>query len=243
MAYAAVRPRHYEGPWGRRIGIVLRASCALGAMALLGGLMWHAYGEGQSGGSTRAIPLVRADAGPIKTRPKEPGGLSVPHRDKRIYERLAPGSKRAGGGKVERLIPRSKVGDISPAAGGSAKRVARPKVKGGAARVRVAVERKKAKRRAAPKPAAAPGARRGRYRIQIAAYPSPQLAARRWQKLKGRHKDLVRNLEWYVEKINRAGGRAPLYRLQLGPLKDRRAAQELCAKFGKRKVSCLFVKG
>ena len=81
------------------------------------------------------------------------------------------------------------------------------------------------------------------FRVQIAAYPSPQMAAQRWQRLLGRHKDLIGKFDWYVEKVERANGRGPLYRLQLGPLKNRKAAKELCAKLGKRKVSCLFVRG
>jgi len=81
------------------------------------------------------------------------------------------------------------------------------------------------------------------FRVQIAAYPTPQMAARRWKRLVGRHKDLVGKFDWYVEKVDRTNGRKPLFRLQIGPLKNRKAAKDLCAKLGKRKVSCFFVRG
>src|SRR5688500_5090611 len=34
------------------------------------------------------IPLVRAEPGPAKVKPADPGGLKVPHADKTIYERI-----------------------------------------------------------------------------------------------------------------------------------------------------------
>ena len=34
------------------------------------------------------IPLVKAEPGPVKVKPQDPGGLNVPHKDKSIYERF-----------------------------------------------------------------------------------------------------------------------------------------------------------
>ncbi len=72
---------------GRRWGIpALIAWVTLSAFA---GALWFAYEQGVRKGMETGFPLVRADDGPVKIRPDDPGGLEVPHQDKRIYERMA----------------------------------------------------------------------------------------------------------------------------------------------------------
>lgn len=261
MAYAAVTPRPFTRPWTAWAYAGLKALAVVTAFGGLAGLIWYSYAEGARHGGKRVVPVIRAAAGPIKARPAEPGGIRVPHKDKRIYERIAPEPRRKLADNVERLIPPPRPVAIAPKAsaktnGGEAKAASKPstaaapKIKGGPARVRVGVAPKrsaarrgaagKSKRaRSGPSPALANAA----FRVQIAAYPSPQMAARRWERLVGKHKDLIGSFDWYVEKVDRTNGRSPLYRLQLGPLKNREAAKELCAKLGKRKVSCFYVKG
>ncbi len=34
------------------------------------------------------VPVIKAEPGPVKIKPDDPGGLKVPHRDKTIYERI-----------------------------------------------------------------------------------------------------------------------------------------------------------
>jgi cell division septation protein DedD len=34
------------------------------------------------------VPLIKAEPGPVKVKPQDPGGLKVPHGDKSIYERI-----------------------------------------------------------------------------------------------------------------------------------------------------------
>jgi SPOR domain len=264
MAYAAVTPRPALLSWSAWLTGGVKSLAVALAFGGLAALIWYSYGEGARHGGRRVVPVIRAAAGPIKTRPAEPGGLRVPDRDKSIYDRIAPERRKKLAHNVERLIPRPAPVAVAPkAAPVGAKKdeaeaaakpsiAAAPQIKGGPAHVRVGLEpkRRAAQRsladksqgksaRGGPSPALAKAA----YRVQIAAYPSPQMAARRWERLLGRHKDLVGKLDWYVEKVDRGGGRGPLFRLQIGPLKDRKAAKELCAKLGRRKVSCLFVRG
>ena len=76
---------------GRRWGIpALIAWVTLSAFA---GALWFAYEQGVRKGMETGFPVVRADDGPVKIRPDDPGGLEVPHRDKRIYERMAGGDE------------------------------------------------------------------------------------------------------------------------------------------------------
>jgi len=270
MAYAAVTPHSLVGPWSGRLYAALKGLVVVSAFAGLGGLMWYSYAEGARHGGKRIVPLIRAAAGPVKTRPAEPGGIRVPDKDKRIYERIAPQRRRKLADNVERLIPRpapvaiapddasKRAGKRASAAKSTAKpkpqAAARPVIRGGPAKVSISIDRKPrrtvATKSAAAKPAdkstraaSAAASNANAYRVQIAAYPSAQMAASRWERLVGKHKDLIGRLEWYVEKVERINGRGPFYRLQLGPLKNRKAAKELCAKLGKRKVSCLFVRG
>lgn len=72
---------------GRRWGVpALVAWVTLSAFA---GALWFAYEQGVRKGMETGFPVVRADGGPVKIRPDDPGGLEVPHQDKRIYERMA----------------------------------------------------------------------------------------------------------------------------------------------------------
>ena len=51
------------------------------------------------------MPLIAAPAEQVKVRPKKPGGLQVPNRDKLIYERIQSGTATSSTGLVERLLP------------------------------------------------------------------------------------------------------------------------------------------
>ncbi|GFZ79041.1 hypothetical protein GCM10011497_03840 [Elstera cyanobacteriorum] len=88
-----------EEPKGRRW---LPATIALVALGGFSGIVWYAYNQGASQSNGGAVPLVQADAGPLKTRPTDPGGMDVPNQDKLILNGQAVD---VAGGKVERLLP------------------------------------------------------------------------------------------------------------------------------------------
>ena len=80
-------PPAHRSAVGRRWGVpALIAWVTLSAFA---GALWFAYEQGVRKGLETGFPVVRADDGPVKIRPDDPGGLEVPHQDKRIYERMA----------------------------------------------------------------------------------------------------------------------------------------------------------
>jgi len=71
-----------------------------------GAATWAFYGDKIKGlfhDPESEIPVVRADASPVKVRPENPGGLQVPNRDKLVYSRMQGGD--AAEGSVERLLP------------------------------------------------------------------------------------------------------------------------------------------
>lgn len=72
-----------SGPRHNR-GIVIAA--VVGAVAILGGLGVFALSRG--GGSADKTPvIVKADTKPVKVKPGDPGGMSVPNQDKAVYAR------------------------------------------------------------------------------------------------------------------------------------------------------------
>lgn len=106
MKVTATEALDYDGheatPKRRKAGPLIVFGLTLTASALVA---WLVYGEQilallHSGGD---VPVVRADSGPVKVRPEQPGGMEVPNRDKLVYERLEGGEGTSA--RVERLLP------------------------------------------------------------------------------------------------------------------------------------------
>ncbi len=95
---------------------VLGGLLALVAAAALGWVVWIAYDEGVRTGTVKTVPVIRADAGEIKRKPDQPGGLEVPHQDTLVFGRLAPGQANE---PVERLLPLPEVPIKLPVSGSS----------------------------------------------------------------------------------------------------------------------------
>ena len=87
----------------RRLG--LRIAFGLIFLSAIGAVGWNVYGARlitMIGYVERDVPLLRPEAGPVKVRPNNPGGLEVPYRDKLVYKRLSNGGSDAP--VVERLL-------------------------------------------------------------------------------------------------------------------------------------------
>lgn len=81
---------------GPRAMVVVGA--LVGAIAVGGGLA-YGYKSFSGGGADGKTPLVRADKGPAKSKPTDPGGKDIAHTDKRFLNRI--GEDRPPGTIVE----------------------------------------------------------------------------------------------------------------------------------------------
>lgn len=83
--------------WVRVIGSVV-------AIVIVGGFaggIWYAYDQGVKKGVQLAPPIIKADSAPVKISPKDPGGMAIPHQDKKIFNVLKPEEEEP---KVEKLM-------------------------------------------------------------------------------------------------------------------------------------------
>ncbi len=78
-------------PAPRRRGVLVAA--AIAGIAVLGGL--GVFGMSMFGGGSDAPALVKADTDPMKVRPENPGGTTVPNQNSEVYQRVAGGAPDA----------------------------------------------------------------------------------------------------------------------------------------------------
>jgi hypothetical protein len=85
--------------------------------------------------------------------------------------------------------------------------------------------------------AAAPRA----YQVQLVSVPSEEAANAEWARLSKRHGELFANLTHAITKAD-LGERGVYYRLRVGPLADKAAADALCAALANEKTGCIPVR-
>jgi hypothetical protein len=84
----------------RRRSIWPSIAVVAAAMAF-GGVIWFAYQSGKNG-SGGMPPLVKAETGPTKVKPDNPGGQEIPFQDSTVYDRLDQNGQKP---VVEKLLP------------------------------------------------------------------------------------------------------------------------------------------
>lgn len=90
---------------GRQGGLGRWVVMGLGAFvfAVFAAVLWYAYVEVMGLGAGGPPPLIKAEAGPIKRAPDDPGGMEIPNRDSaaaRVFQERSDGLRR------ERILPR-----------------------------------------------------------------------------------------------------------------------------------------
>jgi cell division septation protein DedD len=202
---------------------LLRNFVALIAVGGLVGIVWYAYEAGVSAGSNDgAVPVIRAEAGPIKEKvdPAGAGGIEVPFRDRKVYDLLEFGHEEAV--KKTEAVARKPAAETDDGASESDAAEA-----GDEAADDKAAESKTAEAKAEDAQVAA--APPSGFRIQLAAVSSAEDVTRYWQKIKSGNMDLLGDVKLMVEKIDVPAKKQTLYRVQAGPFDSAKAAQEVCA--------------
>lgn len=242
----------------------------LGALLIAGvvGLVWYAYNLGLRNGSESVAPIIQAGDGPIKEAPDDPGGLDVPNQDMDVYDTIEgeggieryvpPPPPQQAEGSAEQATPDQADKPAEEASPESAE----PAVEAEAepeAEVEPGSEAPPAEEEDAPQVASVPPTEEadpmiieepspttaeliGPYRIQLAAFRSPEEATQTWLKLQKSHNDLLGPFDLVIQKIDLGEPKGVFYRLQAAPLKSREAAESLCGDLVDRQVSCIVVK-
>lgn len=270
LDFQPVIPRKPKRP-SRRLWLIL-GLVLVPALAVAGGVGWYVFegklpfglGKGDGGG---AVPFIRADTTPFKTRPSQEGGRAIPDRDKLVYDRIQGDGPTP---RVERLLPpaekplpgpqpaanklaTSRVpttqevnaatkpppAPVSPPEGPPKGPLAGPKPSAPA--TPAVVPKPQAKPAPEPKTTVGQSKAAGRFRIQVASVKDKAAAEREWRRLQAANKDLLGALRLEIERAD-LGKRGIYHRLQAGPLADEASAKGLCAALTKRKIGCLIVR-
>jgi len=224
-------PRRWKG---------IAIAAALIALAGIGAALgWLQMEDGLLAEKPAEVPLIRAEAAPIKVRPESPGGMEIPDRDKLVYGRLSTSS---GPPPVERLLPEPEQPMPPPTLKPQAEA---PKPLSPTP----SVERVMAAKPPPPAPPAASSppqpaksvAPTGNYRVQLAAVKSAARASEEWARLRKAHGDVLGTL---TDSVIRAdlGAKGVFYRLRAGPLAGEAEAKAVCARLSKRQVPCMVVR-
>ena len=69
-------------------------------VAFLGSVLWYSWPREVAQQELMAVPIIHADAGPIKEVPSDPGGMDIPHRDSTVFDTM----RTADNSGVENLL-------------------------------------------------------------------------------------------------------------------------------------------
>ena len=87
-------------PAASRLPVI--ALIAVAAVFAFGTSIWYAYQYGVNQQVAANPPLIKAEPGPTKLKPDDPGGMAVPDRDKLVYDRVTDSPPEP---RTERLLP------------------------------------------------------------------------------------------------------------------------------------------
>jgi cell division septation protein DedD len=234
MPYRRIKRRSHRG-----LAVVL----ALGVMALSAGALWIGYRISAGRTPSGDIPLIRADADPVKVKPDDPGGMEIPNRDRFVFN-------PKGNMPVERLLPAPETPLPRPATTSNPMlRPAAPPTAAAAPQAPVAAAQQPpiAAQQPAPnvaKPQTAavpPSAGMTGYRLQLGAVKTPEVARSESDRIKRLYGDLLGSLGLSVERAD-LGDRGVFYRIHAGPIADAAQAERVCAQLRQRGQGCILAK-
>jgi len=244
----------------RRRPIILASIAVL--ILVFGGVVFLAYKQGINQGAPGEPPILRADNTPDKVAPENPGGTTVPHQDKTIYDRIS--GEDAVEENVEHLLPRAEepmavkkeevaaavetaplapppVSEATPAtvAPSAPGEPANITPQGGAITTAPVEEIPPA---ATPVEAAAPATApvvtgTGNFLVQLAALRDEASALAMFKKLQAKFPNELGALASDIERAD-LGEKGIYFRLRAGPM-DKPGAQAICSTLSAQGQGCL----
>lgn len=231
---------------------IIMASVAAVLIAVFVGAIAVLYQDAPTNEPRRVV----AEAGPIKQRPDEAGGLKVDHQDKAVLE-IGDGATAKPsieiGAQPEQPVDEipdlpvetadvqteasDTIGDLAEAATQQEGTPVVPKAEP------VADDKPVVTAAEQPQPTTsttAAAASTGAFRVQLGAYGSEQSAATAWRNLKNKFSRQLGDLQPVYVPVQ--SGDRTLYRLRVGPVETRAKADEICISLRAKDQAC-FVAG
>jgi len=196
-----------------------------------------------TGGQSGEVPVVKAEDGPIKLPPADPGGVSVPHQDKLVYgdeeeevEHLLPSHEEpVERDEIAELIENDGVVDEPAKPATEPKPEPKP-----APKPEPKPEPKaepKAEQRPAPKALSVPASS---WKLQLASFKTREGAEQAWAKLQKNRTALLGDLGANYQSVD-LGAKGTYHRLRVGPFASRGDAEARCVKLKAAGQDCLIV--
>jgi len=230
--------------------ILLAAFIGLSAVVLIG---FFLFGREEQSDS---IITISATPDPVRVKPEEAGGISIPDQDKLVYTRT-----QGAAPKVEKLFPEPEkpvlpelmLKRIEPVlaemetedewASTEPEVVieqAEPEPKKEV--LALPVQKVETKPQTTTKPAAAAPAKKATsgWRIQLYSTPKKAMAEKTWADVSQKQKALLSDMPHYVVAAEIAG-KGTFYRLQAGQFSSKEQATALCTKLKAKKQDCIPV--
>jgi cell division septation protein DedD len=240
-------------PRRRATGIAM----IVAVIAIFAGVVWYSYPR-EAAEQGADVPLVKADAGPYKETPEDPGGMDIPNRDSTVFDTLRAD---ADGQQVEHLLPPAEqplpheqvFAGLKTEVPVTEMQTPQPKETVVEAKPEEPVKEEvkeaqapEAKKLPETAPAsgvetAAPkGGEAKGYFAQLGSMRSEKDAQSAWTHMKKAYASLFGDTPYRVQQAD-LGAKGTYYRLQAGPVTEARA-REICDGVGGKKGGCLVIK-
>lgn len=231
---------------------------AIGVLLIFGAVVWNTYRQGVRP-EGEGLPRVLAESQPFKTVPADPGGLAVPHTDKRFYDDMdatardpvpepepeAPVMELAGAGAVSDGIPTDlRRGPVEPVT----ELTQEPGMPPAPATAEIQSAVTSVSPEAGPVPATQAGRARfefvsgGEYLVQIAALRSESAAETAWKRVTSSAPELYYGATKVIQRAD-LGSEGVFYRLRAGAFADRSEASAFCDAIKEAGANCIVVNG
>lgn len=243
--------------FARRKGTIITAGVAVVLLGVFGAAIFTLYEDSPQGEPRR----IAAEQGPVRQKPDEPGGMEIAHQDKQVFDAAA--GVPAGGSVSLGVQPEQPVKEIPDlpeekptvvAASGDEKQdtigdiaeAAMDKPAEGPASARANTppptaepEPETAEPAASVPSTSAPAIDTSAYWVQLGAYGSERGAENAWRTVRGKFPNQLSDLSPIYPSVD-TGGRT-LYRLRVGPIATRGAADQVCIALRAQQQACIVV--